>query len=285
MAMMDVNGVAIAYEVIGDRARSAAITPGGRFSKDGDGIRELAVALAAHNFRVLIYDRPNCGESDICFAGVNESRQNTDTLADLLRALDFGPTMLIGGSGGARENLLCAIHHPDVVERVFVLSLSGGGIGIATLPITYCAESAMAAHWHGMAGVADLPMWQEQVSRNTGNRARFEALDTANFIATMRSWSDAYLPEAGVPIPCVSAAELAGIAVPVMVLRSGVSDLHHSRATSETVAAMIPYAQLAELPWDDGEWMARLAETLGGGRGLFCNWPLLLPQILAFSGQ
>ena len=42
LAKIDVNGIGIAYEIIGAGARRAVITPGGRFSKEAPGIRELA---------------------------------------------------------------------------------------------------------------------------------------------------------------------------------------------------------------------------------------------------
>jgi hypothetical protein len=121
------------------------------------------------------------------------------------------------------------------------------------------------------------------VTSNSSNRDRFLALDAGEFIMTMRNWAEAFMPLPGVPIPCISVEELAAITVPVMVVRSGVSDIHHGRATSEAVAAMIPSAQLAEPPWGDTEWMDRLGEVFGGGRGLFCRWPLLVPQILGFA--
>ena len=63
-----VNGLSLAYEVIGE-GRPWAITPGGRFTKESPGVRELAEALAEHGNRVLIWDRPNCGASDVCFDG------------------------------------------------------------------------------------------------------------------------------------------------------------------------------------------------------------------------
>ena len=44
MPTATVNGLSIAYEVIGDGERSWVITPGGRFSKDDPGVRELAEA-------------------------------------------------------------------------------------------------------------------------------------------------------------------------------------------------------------------------------------------------
>ncbi|MCE7796904.1 alpha/beta hydrolase [Sphingobium sufflavum] len=284
MARIDVNGIGIVYEIIGDGPRTAAITPGGRFSKDAGGIRELAEAVAQGGFRVLIWDRPNTGESDIAFTGEGESFQNADTLGGLLRALDFGPTMLIGGSGGGREMLLTAVRHPDVVERVFVLWLSGGAIGIATLPIFYCADAIMAAFDGGMAAVAALPGWQEPLTRNPANRARLLAMDVDGFIARMRLWSEAFMPHPGVPVSCMTAAQLAAIRVPVAILRSGESDPHHSRATSEAMARLIPGAHLAEPPWGDTEWLTQLTRSMKGEGALFGHWPMLAPQILAFAG-
>src|SRR5450432_1585039 len=98
MARATIDGLSIAYDVIGE-GRPWAITPGGRFSKDFPGVRELAEALAAEGNRVLIYDRPNCGESDVCFTGESESAMQADTLAELLRHLDMAPAVIAGGSG------------------------------------------------------------------------------------------------------------------------------------------------------------------------------------------
>ena len=58
MPKADVDGLSIAYEVVGE-GRPWVLTPGGRFSKDYPGVRELAVALAEQGNRVLIWDRPN----------------------------------------------------------------------------------------------------------------------------------------------------------------------------------------------------------------------------------
>src|SRR5581483_6205568 len=82
-----VNGLAIASDIVGE-GEPWSITPGGRFSKDSPGVRQLAEALAEHGKRVLIWDRPNTGESDVCFDGDNESAMQADTLAGLLRQLD-----------------------------------------------------------------------------------------------------------------------------------------------------------------------------------------------------
>ena len=86
MPRIEVDGVSIAYELIGEivgEGRPWVLTPGGRFSKDYPGVRELAVALAEPGNRVLIWDRPNCGESEVCFRGDSESEMQADILAGL----------------------------------------------------------------------------------------------------------------------------------------------------------------------------------------------------------
>lgn len=284
MMRIEIGGVGIACEIVGDGARPAVITPGGRYSKDTPGVRELAEKLAAGGFRVLIWDRPNCGESDVHFAGPSESVQNADTLAGLIRALDFGPALLVGGSGGARETLLTAYRHPDVAERAFVLWISGGALGLSALPFFYCFNSAFACAAGGMAAVADLPGWEEPLRRNPANRERMLAQDPAKFMAVMGDWASAFYPQPGYPIPCISAAELGSLNLPVMVLRSGESDINHPRATSEDIHRLIPGATIADPPWGDREWIERQLAHFEG-EGLFVRWPSLAKQILEFAAS
>ncbi|MET0270300.1 MAG: alpha/beta hydrolase, partial [Sphingomonas sp.] len=248
MARIDVDGLSIAYDLLGAGDRTAVITPGGRSSRGTPGVRALAEALAAAGLRVLIWDRPNTGESDLCFTGESESIRNADALAGLLRVLGLAPALLIGGSGGARDTLLAAIRHPGIARRLFLLWISGGAIGVTSIAYFYTHDSAFAAATGGMAAVAALPGWAEQM-RRPANRERLLAQDPQAFVATMQRWAAAFLPAPGAPMPGVSAAQLAGVTVPAMILRSGAADLHHARATSEAVAALLPHAVLAEPPW------------------------------------
>lgn len=284
MPRIDINGISVAYELIGDGDKAITITPGGRFSKDTPGVRQLAEALAGHGYKVLIWDRPNCGESDLCFDGECESFQNADTLAGLIRALDLAPALIYGASGGSREALLVAIRHPDVVKGVFCQWLSGGGIGIATLPNAYNAGPAIAAAFGGMEGVVAAPDFKEQLERNPSNKERLLAWDADKFIQRMRDWADWFFCEPGQPISCIKAGDLESIKVPVLVLRSGKSDFHHPRETSEQVAAMIPGAQIQEPPWGDREWLERVeASFKDPSNGLFESMPKLVPQITDFA--
>ena len=80
MPSIEINGGNVVYEILGDSGDLIALTPGGRFSKDIEGLRPLAEALAAGGYRVLLWDRPNCGASDVQFYGQSESHMRAETL-------------------------------------------------------------------------------------------------------------------------------------------------------------------------------------------------------------
>ena len=283
MALARLNGLDIAYELIGE-GRPWAITPGGRFSKDYPGVRELAEALAAGGSQVLIWDRPNCGASDLCFTGTSESAMQADTLAALIRALGLGPTVIAGGSGGARVAMLTAARHRDVAAGLAVWWISGGAFGLMSLGVHYCGQSLAKAWEDGMEAVVALPEWQEVLTRNPSNRQRFLDQDRLEFIATMERWMVAYCPREDDLVPGLPHAEARSIDIPALVFRSGESDAYHTRATSEEIAKMLPRASLIEPPWGDREWIERLAATSTGG-SLFERWHLLAHQLIEWSRQ
>ena len=273
----------IAYEIVGE-GQPWVITPGGRFGKDYGGVREMAEALADRGKKAVIYDRLNCGASSVAFSGPSESALQADSLAALLRQLELGPTVIVGGSGGARVSLLTAARNPDVASGVAVWWISGGVYGNMTLGPHYCGGS-IAAVWNGtMADVADLPEWQEVIERNPGNRDRFLAMDPAEFKAVMEQWMHAYCACGDPLVPGLSDEEAAGLTLPTLVFRSGASDIHHTRATSERLAAELPNARLVEPPWDDREWIERQGGA-GGGGSLFERWPLLVPQLVEWADE
>jgi pimeloyl-ACP methyl ester carboxylesterase len=279
MPRVQVDGLSIAYEVIGD-GRPWAITPGGRFSKDSPGVRQLAEALAEGGNRVLIWDRPNCGESEVCFTGTSESAMQADTLAGLLTQLDMTPAVIAGGSGGSRVSLLTASRHPAVAAGLAVWWISGGPYGLISLATHYCGGSIHAAWNGGMEAVAALPEWAEVVERHPANRQRFLDQDPKEFIATLEQWMVAYCPCGDELVPGLADADARRLDVPALVFRSGESDMHHTRATSEQVAELLPSARLVEPPWGDTEWVERqTARTGGAGEGLFVRWPLLAPML------
>src|SRR5271165_1210492 len=256
MAIARVNGLSLAYETIGS-GRPWVITPGGRFTKESPGVRELAVALADQGNRVLIWDRPNCGASDVCFEGASESEMQADALAALLEHLDMVPAVIAGGSGGARVSLLTASRHRADAAGLAIWWISGGVFGLLTLATHYCGGSLAAAWTDGMEAVAALPEWEEVLERNPSNRQRFLDQQPAEFIATMERWMLAYCPRDDEHVPGLPDADARALDIPALVFRSGASDVHHTRATSEALAGLLPEARLVEPPWGDREWLER----------------------------
>lgn len=279
------RGLAIGYEVIGS-GRPWVITPGGRDSRDTPGVRELATTLADRGNRVLIWDRPNTGESDVCFDGETESTMQADVLADLLVALDMAPAVIAGGSGGSRVSLLAAARHPDVAAALAVWWISGGVVGLVGLGTHYCSGSIRAAWTGGMEAVVALPEWAEVLERNPANRQRFLDQDPREFVATFERWMAAYCPCGHELVPGLADDHARALDVPALVFRSGASDLNHRRETSEQVAALLPRARLVEPPWGDTEWRERqAARNAGEAAGLFVRWPLLAPTLAAWADE
>jgi pimeloyl-ACP methyl ester carboxylesterase len=282
VATATVNGISLAYEVIG-AGRPWVITPGGRFSKDEPGVRELAVALAEHGNKVLIWDRPNCGESDVCFEGSSESAMQADALAGLLEHLGMAPVVVVGGSGGARVSLLTASRHRAVASGLALWWISGGVYGLLVLATHYCGGSLAAAWTEGMEAVAGLPEWAESLERNASNRQRFLDQDPVTFVETMERWMATYCPRDDEHVPGLPDADARALDLPALVFRSGASDANHTRATSEALADLLPRATLVEPPWGDREWIERGVARAAHGEGIFSRWPLLAPQLLEWQ--
>ena len=229
------------------------------------GFPRWRAALADRGRQVLTWDRPNCGASSVVFRGASESEVQAEVLGALLRHLDLGPTVIAGGSGGARVSLLAASRNPDVTAGVAMWWISGGVPGLLQLANYYCMPSADAA-WHGgMDAVVELEQWQEVLERNPANRARFLSTDRQEFIAVMDRWMLAYCPCDNSLVPGLADADVARLDVPILVFRSGPSDMSHTRATSEALGAGLPGAELVEPPWGDDEWNERRAAVGADG--------------------
>ena len=282
MAIAKVNGLNIGFDIIGDGTRPWVLTPGGRYPRDTPGLPQLAEELARHDARVLIWDRPNCGESDVCFEGENESNLNADTLAALLEHLDLAPAVIAGGSAGARVSALAEVRHPGTAQALALWWVSGGAFELFVLGNVYCVPQIRFAWKEGMAAVADLPDWAEQIAKNPGNRQRILDQDRDQFLATMDRWLKAFTPRDDETIPGLPDAELGKVSLPALVFQSGESDANHPRRVSEAVARALPNSRLVDPPWGDREWHERSAEH---DRGIFVRWPLLAPQLTAWADE
>ncbi len=285
MARIAVDGLELDYELIGpEGGQPLVLTPGGRYPRDTAGVPELGRIFADNGYRVLLWDRPGCGASDIAFTAPSESVMNAEALVGLVRALDLRNVVLVGGSAGSRISLMAGIRMPENVDRIAIWWLSGGAIGLAGLAWFYCGDQVAAASKGGMAAVAELPSWAEQIGRNPRIRDILLAQDPDVFIATMQQWAAAFTYRDDTPMPGIAVEDFARLTMPVLVFRSGKSDMAHTRRTSEWVNELLPNSTFREPPWGDQEWnyVSTFPNDLAARRGRFERWPLIAPPVLEF---
>ena len=96
MPLANVRGVNINYKVLGNHGPWVALSPGGR--RDISGIERLAGEVAKTGHRVVVFDRRNCGASDVVIDGDDSEYEIwADDIHELLRQLGALPAF-IGGS-------------------------------------------------------------------------------------------------------------------------------------------------------------------------------------------
>ncbi|MDT5099092.1 MAG: 2-hydroxy-6-oxonona-2,4-dienedioate hydrolase [Mycobacterium sp.] len=283
--VFEVNGGNVVYEALGKEGEFIALTPGGRYSKDIEGLRPLAKKLVEGGYRVLLWDRPNCGKSDVQFYGQSESHMRAETLHALITGLDIGPCLIAGGSGGARDSMLTTMLYPEIVRKLVVWNIVGGVYGSFALGAYYVMPTIHAARALGMEGLLRLPEWKELIAENPRNRDRILAQDSDEFLKVMLRWLNAYVPKPGQTIPGVPDEMFDDIKVPTLIIRGGENDWDHPKRTSLEVSCLIKGAKLIDPPWPEDAW-ERASEARAQGKvkrfNMFDTWVQAAPAILKF---
>jgi pimeloyl-ACP methyl ester carboxylesterase len=283
-----INGGNVVYEILGKRGDFIVLTPGGRFSKDIPGLRPLALALVKGGYRVLLWDRPNCGKSDVQFWGRSESHMRAETLQQLITKLDIGPCIIAGGSGGARDSMLTTMLYPELVTKLVVWNIVGGVYGSFVLGSHYLVPSILAVRGLGIKGLPAVREWRDLIEENPDNEQRIRALDTDEFLKVMLRWLNAYVPKPGQTIPGVEDEMFDQIKIPTLIIRGGENDWDHPKRTSLEVSCLIKGSKLIEPPWPEDAW-ERAGEARAAGKvkrvNMFDTWVQAAPAILDFLSK
>jgi pimeloyl-ACP methyl ester carboxylesterase len=253
MPVAKINGVGIAYEVLGSQGTPIAWLQGARSPRHL--MRPIAEPLSA-SYRCLLYDRSNCGESDISIVDSDESEQEiwSDELAQLLRQLDLAPAFIGGWSAGCRVALLTALRHPDVVRGLLLGWVTGGGHAAQELSHSYYGQFVEAAKSGGMEAVAATPFFADRIAKNPGNRERLLGMDANHFISTMERWGR-YFSEAGdLPVIGATEEELATIQVPICIVAG--DDAVHPTSAAERLHSIVPNSEYHAPPIPKAEFDA-----------------------------
>jgi 2-hydroxy-6-oxonona-2,4-dienedioate hydrolase len=285
---IEINGGNVVYEILGETGDFIAVTPGGRYSKDVPGLRPLAEELVGGGYRVLVWDRPNCGKSDVQFYGQSESHMRAETLHALITGLDIGPCIIAGGSGGARDSMLTTMLYPEIVTKLVVWNIVGGVYGSFVLGSYYIVPSILAVRGLGMKGLLHVDEWKQRIADNPVNEERILALDTGEFLKVMLRWLNAFVSKPGQTIPGVEDEMFDNIKVPTLIIRGGENDWDHPKRTSLEVSCLIKGSKLIDPPWPEDAW-ERAAEDRAQGKvkrfNMFDTWVQAAAPILEFLGR
>jgi 2-hydroxy-6-oxonona-2,4-dienedioate hydrolase len=285
---VEVNGGNVVYEILGKNGDFIVLTPGGRFGKDIPGLRPLAEALVSGGYRVLLWDRPNCGASDVQFYGQSESHMRAETLHGLMRALDVGPAIVAGGSGGARDSMLTTMLYPELVTKLVLWNIVGGVYGSFVLGSYYIVPSILAVRGLGIEGILTVGEWKERIAANPDNKQRFLDHNADDFLKVMLRWLNAFVSKPGQTIPGVEDEMFDRIKVPTLIIRGGENDWDHPKRTSLEVSCLITGSDLIDPPWPEDAW-ERAGEERATGKvkrfNMFDTWVQAAPPILEFLGR
>ncbi len=235
MPITKVRGVNINYRVLGDRGPWVALSPGGR--RDISGIELIAKEVAALGHRAVIFDRRNCGASDVVIDG-NDSEYEiwADDIHELLSQLGALPAFVGGSSSGCRTALLIALRHPEAVRGLLLWRVTGGRFACERLAEEYYGQYIKAAQAGGMAAVCAMEHWKERIEARPENRDALMEMAPERFIAVMSHWREYFLKGADLPVIGASEQDLKSLKVPACIVPG--NDNTHGRQTGENLGRL-----------------------------------------------
>lgn len=248
MAIANVRGLNINYEIIGDQGPAIALVTGGR--RGYAELVPLAHKLAAHGYRVFLHDRRNTGSSDILIKG-DEVEEITwaDDLHELLKQHDALPAFIGGSSAGARTSMLFCIRHPEAVTGLMLLRVTGGKFAAGRLPENYYGQYIRIAEEGGMAAICATDQYKERIESNADNREKLENMDPAEFISAMKRLMDLFIAGADTPVMGISNEDIQSIKAPTIIIPG--NDNTHSSVSGRIAHEMIAGSEIHPLPIED----------------------------------
>ena len=241
MPFANIRGINMNYEVLGDNGPWVALSPGGR--RDISGIEVIARKVAERGYRVVVFDRRNCGASDVVIEGQDSEYEIwADDLHELLRQLGALPAVIGGSSSGCRTSLLFALRHPEAVKALLLWRVTGGRFACERLAQEYYGQYIEAARQGGMAAVCEMEHWKERIAARPENRSALMKMNVQRFITVMSRWREYFLQGADLPVIGATEAELKIIKVPACIIPG--NDLTHGRQTGENLGKLLQNSEV-----------------------------------------
>jgi len=241
MPLAQVRGVNMNYKVLGDHGPWVALSPGGR--RDISGIELLARKVAETGHRVVVFDRRNCGASDVVIDGEDSEYEIwADDIHELLRQLGALPAFIGGSSSGCRTSLLFALRHPEAVKGLLLWRVTGGRFACERLAEEYYGQYIAAAKQGGMAKVCEMEHWKERIEARPQNHDALMKMTPERFITVMTHWREYFLKGADLPVIGASEKDLKSIKLPACIVPG--NDKTHGRQTGENLGHLLPKGEV-----------------------------------------
>jgi pimeloyl-ACP methyl ester carboxylesterase len=265
-----VNGFEMRFEIHGEGI-PIVYTPGGFWPLERG--RVVADRLKALGYKVLLWDRPNTGESGLAFQGDNLLKIWANKLHDLLHYTGHSPAFVAGGSGGYLASLFFGHLYPTEVKGLVLVSPQTddreiwGYITQGTFlgPAEMAEKQGMTAVVEVTENMWDFFNWPDQFERLPQKRQQLLSMNPAVFAETMRAWAHS-LTSGGRPyFAGLTDEQLAAINIPAIVF-SGMDELHPSH-TAIALHGKLPKAELVitnEYYAEKLDQMLRESEEKGG---------------------
>jgi pimeloyl-ACP methyl ester carboxylesterase len=268
--IVNLNGLDMRFELHGEGI-PIVYTPGGFWSLERG--RAMAESLKPLGYKVLLWDRPNSGESGLLFHGENLLRIWADQLHQLLQYTRHSPSFLSGGSLGYLASLYFAYIYPTEVKGLILASPPTDDRELwENFTKGTFLEPAAAAEGHGMAaaleatgGMWDLFDWSDQFEHLPQKKEQLLAMDPMEFANTMRAWAHSLTGGGRAYLAGLTDEQLATIHIPAIVF-SGWNELH-PRHTAEALHAKLPKSRLVittEYYAETLDQIIRMSEEKGG---------------------
>ena len=278
MATIHVNNVTLTYELLG-AGSPVVLTPTGFNGMDY--LRPLAEALAVDH-QVLLYDRRNCGTSELAITDApSEFHLWADDLHALLQALELAPAHVLGASGGSVLSLLLAHQQPEDVRTLLLLMPPVDDPelcrGVCHNRYGLAAEQAEIA---GMEAVAEFADWRDHLERNPDRRAQLLTHNPQMFAKIVRRWEE-FVTGERFSFAGLSDAELRSIRIPTLITPG--LDALHPRPVCRRLHERLPHATLM-LPEErfPSEELAQFKRWYEEDRGHIRYLPALAPMLRDF---
>jgi len=229
------------------------LTPGGRW---GGYVMQVLATELGRDFRVITWDRSNTdgGSSVVVDGDRSEADVWAGQLAALIERLDIGPCY-VGEYAGCRTTPLLCLEHPELVKGLMLAWPSGGEVPAERLPRNMYRPYMRAALRHGMASVAETPMFAASIAHTPSNRDRLLAIEPAQFVRQLAYWEAFFTTSADLPTAGCRATEEQWASIETPAVVTGGCDPVHPTAAAERIHRLLanssyhdPVMTLAE--WD-----------------------------------